>query len=246
MGVDPVEEFKQRNAEYIARMSGDAELAALSSAWFNRVLKYEYAYHFTWMGRPIIQFPQDILVLQEIIWEVKPDLIIETGIAHGGSIIFSASMLELIGGDGEVLGIDTDIRKYNRLAIETHPMYKRVQMIEGSSTDATVLQQVRTIADGKNSVMVILDSNRTHAHVFAELQAFAPLVSTGSYLTVLCTCIESLADDVFPDKPWGKGNNPGSAVDEFLAQNGNFAADLTRTDKLLITVSPNGYLRRIA
>jgi cephalosporin hydroxylase len=165
-----------------------------------------YVYHFSWLGRPIIQYPQDIVALQEIIWNVKPDLIIETGIAHGGSIIFSASMLELLGGDGHVLGIDIDIRKHNRVEIEKHPMFKRITMFEGSSIDAEMAKRVHEFAKPYNTVMVLLDSNHTHAHVLEELKLYTPLVTNGSYCVVFDTIIEDVPEGSFPDRPWDKGN----------------------------------------
>lgn len=184
-------------------------------------IKTKYSYNFSWLGRPIIQYPQDIVAMQEIIWSVQPNLIIETGIAHGGSLIFSASMLELnaaCGGpqDAEVLGIDIDIREHNRQAIESHPMFKRISMIEGSSIDPKIIEQVRRETAGKQSVLVCLDSNHTHDHVLAELEAYAPLVTVGSYCVVFDTIIEDLPDDMFPDRPWGVGNNPIIEVSEMF------------------------------
>jgi cephalosporin hydroxylase len=209
----------------------------------------QYSYNFSWMGRPIIQYPQDMIAMQEILWDVKPDLIIETGIAHGGSLIYYSSLLELIassgGGDGQVVGIDIDIRAHNRKAIEEHPMFKRISMIEGSSIAPEVVAQVHEIARPKKRVMVCLDSMHTHAHVMAELAAYAPLVTVGSYCVVFDTVIEDMPEDYFPDRPWDKGNNPKTAVREWLFTHPHFEIDKTIEHKLLITVSPDGYLRRI-
>jgi cephalosporin hydroxylase len=238
-------DFDRRNRQMIARMGCDRMLHELSWRWFRRASRYEYSYHFTWLGRPIIQFPQDIIAMQEIIWRVKPDLIIETGIAHGGGLIFYASMLELIGGDRLVLGIDIDIREHNRVEIEKHPMFKRITMIQGSSTDEDVVKQVYDLARGRKPVLVALDSNHTHAHVLRELQLYSPLVTKGSYLVVFDTIIEDMPDDFFPDRPWGKGNNPKTAVWEFLKTNDRFEIDKDIENKLLITVAPDGYLRCI-
>lgn len=224
-------------------MAADKELTVLANDLFAKSCEYDYSYNFTWLGRPIIQFPQDIIALQEIIWRVKPDLIIETGIAHGGSLIFSASMLELLGGDGEVLGIDIDIREHNRMEIEKHPMSKRIKMIEGSSTDEEVLREVRASAEGRRSVLVVLDSLHTHEHVLRELQLYAPLVTRDSYMVVFDTVVEDMPEDFFPDRPWGKGNNPKTAVWEFLEDSDRFVIDEEIENKLLITVAPNGYLR---
>ena len=224
-------------------MSGDPEMREISRQWFEKSADHRYAYNQTWLGRPIIQYPQDILAIQEIIWNVNPDLIIETGIAHGGSLIFSASMLELLGGDGEVLGIDIDIRKHNRIEIEKHPMFKRITMIEGSSIDEAVLNQVRDLAKDKHRVLVILDSNHTHDHVLRELELYSPLVTKGSYLLVFDTVVEDMSEKHFADRPWGKGNNPKTAVWEFMKTNGRFEIDKTIEDKLLVTVAPDGFLK---
>ena len=207
--------------------------------------KYKYSYNFTWLGSPIIQFPQDIIAMQEIIWRVKPDLIIETGIAHGGSLIFYASMLELLGSNGEVLGIDIDIRKHNRKEIENHSMFKRITMIEGSSIDKGIAKQVWDFAKEKKNVLVVLDSNHTHEHVKRELEVYSPLVSKDSYLVVFDTAIEDLQEDFFSDRPWNKGNNPKTAVWEFLKTNNRFEIDKEIENKLLITVAPDGYLKCI-
>jgi cephalosporin hydroxylase len=197
--------------------------------------KDKYPYDFTWLGRPIIQLPQDIIALQEIIWETKPDLIIETGIAHGGGLIFYASILELIG-KGKVLGIDIDI--------EAHPMYKRIEMIQGSSVDKEVAIKVAQIAQ-KSKTMVILDSLHTHAHVLEELNLYAGLVSEGSYLVVCDTIIEHMPQGFFYDRPWDKGNNPATAVKEFLKNNDKFVADEEIDNKLMLTAAPGGYLKKI-
>lgn len=221
----------------------DFEIRRKSIDWLEEVSRYKYSYNFSWLGRPIIQFPQDIIAMQEIIWQVKPDIIIETGIAHGGSLIFYASMLELIGNDGHVLGIDIDIREHNRVEIEKHSLFKRITMIQGSSTDSNVLKQVYELAGGKTKVMVVLDSNHTHEHVLKELELYSPLVTAGSYLVVFDTVIEDLPDDFFPDRPWGKGNNPKTAVWEFLKKNDRFTVDRDIETKILITVAPDGYLK---
>jgi cephalosporin hydroxylase len=205
-------------------------------------LKNKYSYNFTWLGRPVIQYPQDMILMQELIWETQPDLIIETGIAHGGSLIFYASLLKLIGA-GEVIGIDVDIRKHNRLAIEKHSMYDKIQLLEGSSIDATIIQKVRDLIKDHSRVMVILDSNHTHDHVMQELQLYSPVVTKGSYLVVFDTIIEDLPADFCPDRPWGKGNNPKTAVLEFLKTNDRFVIDRNPETKALITMAPGGYLK---
>lgn len=219
----------------------------------------KYSYNFSWLGRPIIQVPQDIVAMQELIWKVKPDLIIETGIAHGGSLVFSASMLALLDyceacANGEVLdpanprrkvlGIDIDIRSHNRVAIERHPLANRIQMIEGSSVDPMVLGAVRKKAQGVQRVLVCLDSHHTHDHVLAELNGYAPLVSVGSYCVVFDTF--DIPKGYLTDRPWGPGNNAGTAVEEYLKTHSEFQVDNDIDNKLLISVSPGGYLRRVS
>lgn len=237
-------EFEKRNRLYIERMAADESLHQLTREWFTTSSKHEYSYHFTWLGRPIIQFPQDIIAVQELIWKTKPELIIETGIAHGGSLILSASILELIG-HGEVLGIDIDIRQHNRLEIEQHPMSKRITMIQGSSVDESIVRQVKQFAQDKKRIMVILDSNHTHEHVLRELELYSPLVKKDGYLIVFDTIIEDMPEDFFPDRSWGKGNNPKTAVWEFLKFTDRFEIDKEMQNKLLLTVAPDGYLRCI-
>ncbi|UVK89912.1 cephalosporin hydroxylase family protein [Pseudomonas sp. B21-051] len=221
----------------------DKDLKALAQEFYNQSARHKYTYHFSWMGRPIIQLPQDMMAMQELIWRIKPDLVIECGIAHGGSIIYYASLLELQG-HGEVLGIDRDIRAHNREAIESHPMIKRISMIEGSSLDPAVVEQVRQAAAGKK-VIVVLDSNHTHEHVLEELRLYAPLVSVDSYCVVMDTVVEDMPADAFPDRPWGPGDNPKTAVWAYLKENADFEIDQHMQDKLLITVAADGYLRRV-
>ncbi|MBR1174213.1 cephalosporin hydroxylase family protein [Bradyrhizobium sp. KB893862 SZCCT0404] len=244
------EKFKRECADEITRMGDDPGLAAATRSWMDRANRAKYSYHFEWMGRPIIQYPQDALALQEIIWSVKPDLIVETGIAHGGSLVLSASILELnaiSGGpqEAQVLGIDIDIRAHNRAAIEAHPLARRISMIEGSSVEPEVVSAVKARAAGKRSVLVILDSNHTHDHVLAELEAYADLVTVGSYCIVFDTVIEDMPEDAFADRPWGRGNNAKTAAWDFLSRHPEFEIDKSIQQKLLITVAPDGYLKRI-
>jgi len=241
-----MDDFEKQIRENIAGLAGDAELASLTDEWVRRSAKYNYSYNFSWLGRPIIQYPQDMLALQEIVWKVKPSLIVETGIAHGGSLIFYASMLELLGAEGNVIGIDVDIRKHNRAAIESHSLYRRIELIEGSSTDRDIVSQIARKAEQAEVVMVVLDSNHTHEHVLRELELYSPFVTKGSYLAVLDTIVEDLPDDFFPDRPWGKGNNPKTAVKEFLASSDRFEIDKELESKLLITVAPDGYLKCVS
>lgn len=231
------------NSEAAAKMAADKALQKAANELFVRSCEYRYSYNFTWMGRPIIQYPQDMVAMQEVIWAVKPDLIIETGIAHGGSLVYYASLLELVGGPGIVLGVDIDIREHNRTAIETHPMARRIRMIQGSAIEPAIVAQVAAHARGCNRVLVVLDSNHTHEHVLAELRAYSPLVTKGSYLVVFDTVVEDMPKRLFPDRPWGPGDNPKTAVREFLKGNTRFAVDREIENKLLLTVAPEGYLR---
>jgi cephalosporin hydroxylase len=242
--MDPNEQFDQDMRSQIEGLKGDEDVKALSRIWLRETSPHRYVYNFKWMGRPIIQFPQDMMAMQEILWSVKPDLVIEAGIAHGGSILYYASLLELIG-HGEVVGIDVDIRAHNRAAIESHQMNKRVRLIEGSSIAPEVVEKVHKLAEGKR-VVVVLDSNHTHDHVLAELVAYAPLVCVGGYCVVMDTAIEDMPDAFFAERPWGKGNNPKTAVQQFLRESQDFEIDLDLESKLLITVAPGGYLKRVS
>jgi len=260
MNADPEILFEKNVAENIEALGKNVDAQALSRVWSRETNRNNYTYNYRWMGRPIIQYPQDILAMQELIFEVKPDLIIETGVAHGGSLIFSASMLALLdmaeaaekgeascslSSKRKVLGIDIDIRKHNRMAIEDHPMADRIQMIEGSSIDNDVIAQVKSVSEGYTRVLVSLDSNHTHEHVLAELCAYAPLVNVGGYCVVFDTLIDDMPSEMFKNRPWGPGDNPKTAVHEYLKKNPEFVIDYEIQHKLLITVAPDGYLKRI-
>jgi len=264
--------FKKECAHNISQYSQDSQWKQLSLEWMIAGFRQKYMYNFESLGRPIIQTPVDMVATQELIWKIKPDLIIETGIAHGGSLIMSASMLALIdyceavesesvldprATRRRVLGLDIDIRAHNRDAIESHPMAHRIDMMQGSSIDPSIIAQVHEYASEYKKVLVFLDSNHTHDHVLAELEAYAPLTSVGSYCCVFDTVVEDLPEDTFPDRPWAPGNNPKTAVWEYmkrLAEVGRnavdgaplkFEIDKALEDKLLITVAPDGYLKRI-
>ncbi len=243
--MSPNEEFQEERHKAILEMGKDKEFRKMSLDWILKSNEHKYGYNFTWMGRPIIQFPNDMFIIQQLIWKIKPDLIIETGIAHGGSIIFSASMLELVGGDGQVVGIDVDIRKHNRVEIEEHPMFKRIEMIEGSSINEEVISQVYKIADDKKSIMVFLDSNHSHKHVLGEMNAYGKLVNVGSYMVVFDTCIELFPKGYCSDRPWDVGDNPMTAIDEFIGSNDTFIRDELLNSKAIITAAPYGYLKRV-
>jgi cephalosporin hydroxylase len=241
--MDEAARFAAEVRSNIDGILADADVQALSRIWVREITRYRYTYNFTWLGRPVIQFPADLIALQEIIWRVRPDLVVETGIAHGGSLVFHASLLELLGGDRLVVGVDVEIRPHNRAAIEADPLARRIRLVEGSSTDARVLEAVREHARGRQSVMVVLDSHHTHDHVLRELELYAPLVTRGSYLVVFDTLIEDLPDELFANRPWRKGNNPKTAVREFLDATTRFELDTALAGKLLLTAAPDGYLR---
>lgn len=221
-----------------------ADLRGEFERLIERSAPYRYTYNFRWLGRPIIQFPQDLVALQEIVWETRPEVVVETGIAHGGSLVFYASLLELLGNDGLVVGVDIDIRSHNRAAIEAHPLAKRIAMVEGSSVDPATVAKVGALVRGRRA-MVVLDSNHTHEHVLRELELYAPFVSVGCYLVVLDTIVERLPKSLYTDRPWGPGDNPMTAVDAFLAADDRFAIDREYDEKLLFTVAPRGYLKRL-
>lgn len=260
MSNNAIEQFKIERRDRIKQYATDGEFNSRSSAWISKSIEEKYVYNFDWLGRPIIQYPQDMAAVQELVWTVKPDLIIETGIAHGGSLMLSASMLALLdvcdaAHDGKsldprnpkrkVLGVDIDIRSHNRVAIETHPLAHYIEMIQGSSIAEDTISQIRERAAKAKTVMIFLDSNHTHDHVLAELEAYAPLVHPGSYCVVFDTFVEQLPKSAFPDRPWGPGDNPMTAVRAFLSSHPEFAVDEMIDRKLQITAAPGGYLRRL-
>jgi cephalosporin hydroxylase len=257
---NPTADFEDEIACSIATYPEKKVWNKITSEWMVQAFENRYMYNFTCLGRPIIQTPIDIVAMQELIWQIKPDLIIETGIAHGGSLIFSASMLAMLDmceaietgqtlnpkvSKRKVLGLDIDIRQHNKEAIEVHPMASRIEMIQGSSIAPEVMQQVQHIAKEYKTILVCLDSNHTHDHVLAELEAYASLISVGSYCVVFDTVIEDMPKEMFPDRPWGPGDNPKTAVWEYLKTHPEFEIDKSIPNKLLITVAPDGYLKRV-
>ena len=239
---NPIEKFKAEVKNNVKKMSLNKKLKQTTRDFFMESLKARYHYNFTWLGRPIIQYPSDIIGIQELIWKIKPDLIIETGVAHGGSLILSASILEMIGGKGEVIGIDIDIRKHNRREIEKHKLFKRIKLLEGSSVEPKMIQNVIKLSRGKKRILAFLDSNHSYSHVFSELQLYSPFVSKNSYIVVFDTVIENIPQE---NRLWGRGDSPMTAVKKFLLINKNFVVDKEYEDKMLITVAPGGFLRRI-
>ncbi|MDZ7861832.1 cephalosporin hydroxylase family protein [Acidovorax sp.] len=259
--MTPLEQFNQERQARLQAYDSDVAFKALSQQWLQASMQRQYVYNFDWMGRPIIQYPQDMVAMQELVWRVRPDLIIETGIAHGGSLVLSASLLALLDmsdaieagttldprvSHRKVLGVDIDIRAHNRAAIEAHPMASRIAMVQGSAIAPEVVEQVRDFARGYQRVMVCLDSMHTHEHVLGELDAYAPLVSPGSYCVVFDTFVEDMPPRFFADRPWDVGNNPKTAVRQWLAGHAEFEVDTDMEQRLQVTVAPQGFLRRKA
>jgi len=243
--MDKIKKFQKEVTENIHNLGHNKKLKKLALQFIAESSEEGYAYNFSWLGRPIIQFPQDIVAIQELIWKIKPDLVIETGIAHGGSLILSASILELIGGKGRVIGVDIDIRKHNREALKRHRLFKRITLVEGSSIDDAVLKQVSKIAKDKKCVLIFLDSSHAHAHVLKELELYHHFVTKGSYLVVFDTIVEDMPKGTVKNRPWDKGNSPKTAVWEFLKNNKNFVVDQEIENKLLITSAPGGWLKKV-
>jgi cephalosporin hydroxylase len=241
---NPTEEFFRDRDRRAVQNQSNEKLRMATHDFLLEIVKTNYTANFSWLGRPIIQTPQDMFALQEIIWSQKPDFIIETGIAHGGSLIFYASMLELVG-KGSVIGIDIDIRKHNRDAIEKHPYFKRAEMIEGSSIDPTTVDAVRKRINGSRNIILCLDSNHTHDHVLRELELYTPFIGKGGYCVVFDTGVEDLPKEMIVNRPWGPGNNPKTAVWEFLKHNDRFEINKNIQNMLLVTAAPDGYLRCI-
>lgn len=259
--MHPSEQFRIERQARLESYASDVAFQTLSRDWLQASMQRQYVYNFDWMGRPIIQYPQDMVAMQELVWRVRPDLIIETGIAHGGSLVLSASLLALLDMSDaieagttldprvsrrKVLGVDIDIRAHNRAAIESHPMASRIAMIQGSAVAPDVVQQVRDFAQGYQRVLVCLDSMHTHDHVLGELDAYAPLVTPGSYCVVFDTFVEDMPPKFFADRPWDVGNNPKTAVRQWLAGHAEFEVDAEMEQRLQVTVAPEGFLRRRA
>ena len=254
--IDPISLFEKDCFEETQMQSKDNMLKELSHKWLNHSWKNKYTYHFSWLGRPIIQMPQDILALQEIIWKVKPDLIIETGIAHGGSVCLSASLLALLEIDDlkknpksklnrKVIGIDIDIRKHNKEKIEKHFLADKIEMIEASSVEIKTFEKVEKISKNYSKILVILDSNHTEEHVLQELMLYGSLVSKNSYCIVFDTIISEMAPEFSNNRPWNKCNSPKTAINKFLKKDKKFIVDNSIDNKLLISMAPGGFLKKV-
>ena len=270
--MDPVETFRRFVSDNIARAGSDRGFVGLSDVWVREAIRYNYTQNFTWLGRPIVQVPQDIYAIQELIWACRPDLVIETGIAHGGSLVMSASMLAMLdycdaveaqtvldprASRRKVVGVDIDIRAHNRSGLDAHPMRHKIHLLEGSSLAPEIVDTIHAHAEGYDCVMVFLDSNHTHDHVLEELKLYAPLTSKGSYCVVWDTGVEDLPEDMCADRPWGRGNNPKTAVRAYLELVGkggmtghdgaplDFVTDAVIENRLMITASRDGFLKRV-
>ena len=252
--------FEQESAIRLQEIASNEQFHLTAANFMKESIAARYSYNFFWMGRPIIQYPQDMIAIQELVWRVRPDVIVETGIAHGGSLIMSASLLAMLDlcdatEAGEMLdprapkrrvvGVDVDIRAHNRIAIEAHPMANRITMIQGSSIDTAIVEQVRTEVGDAKRVLVCLDSNHTQDHVLAELNAYAPMVTPGSYCVVFDTIVEDLPKELSFDRPWGPGNNPRTAISTWMSGQENFKIDKDINHKLVVSVAQDGYLLRL-
>jgi cephalosporin hydroxylase len=243
--MNDFKDFEENRQDNIRKSTKNQELMRLGYKFVEESSQYQYSYNFDWLGLPIIQYPQDIIAIQEIIWKIKPDLIIETGVARGGSLIFYSSILELIGKKGKVIGVEIDLRKHNKENILAHPLSRNISFVEGSSIDEDVFKTVKNQIKENDKVLVILDSNHTHDHVLSELQLYSSLVTMDSYVIVMDTSIDYMPDNYFPDRSWGPNNNPRTAVKEFIAKNDSFEIDAQIHNKLIISVAYDGYLKRI-
>ncbi len=237
------EEFVRQRAASVEGLSRDHDLRRRATDFVRDVGKRRYVYNFDWLGLPIIQFPQDIVAIQELIWRIKPRAIVETGVARGGSLALSASILQLLGNDGVVVGVELELRPHNRKAITDHPLSQRIRIVDGSSTSPETFARVRTLVADRAPVLVFLDANHTHEHVLAELRHYSQLVAKNSYIVVFDTIVDELPAGYFADRPWGPGNNPRTAVQAFLSETDRFVVDGTIDGKLLVTSNPGGYLK---
>ncbi|CAK7061649.1 MAG: Rhamnosyl O-methyltransferase [Desulfovibrio sp.] len=245
-----LETYKAESLTRVAEYHADKDLQNMGHDFLQTAINKQYAYNFFWCGVPLLQIPQETQAMQEVIWEVKPDCIIETGVAWGGSLMFSASMLCVLEScnyitNGLVIGIDIEIRPHNKQNIQAHPLASKIHLLEGSSIDENIVAQVSRLVEDKKRILVCLDSNHTHAHVLQELRLYSPFVGIGSYCIVGDTGIEDFENAPHTERPWGAGNSPKSAVHAFLKESSDFIVDSHTERKLIFTGSPDGYLKRI-
>ena len=242
----PADPNDPRDAARAAKMAHDPEVIAAAKVLLAKTFQYRYYLNFQWLGRPIVQYPQDIIALQEIVWDTKPTLIIETGVAHGGSLILYSSLFDLMKiPNGEVVGVEIELRKHNEDAIFSHPMHERIRVLKGSSTDPAILAELATIVAKHERVMVVLDSLHTHEHVFAELEAYSTFVTPGNYLVCMGTSVADVTESLDLKRAWDQERNPKSALDAFLASKPPFVVDQELSDRLIISDGPGGYLKRV-
>ncbi len=242
--LDDNPQFIDERNHRIAAQGCNKELTASADIFLQHSLSAQYSYNFEWMGLPIIQYPQDMVAMQEIIWRTRPEVIIETGVARGGSMVFYASLLRMLGRAGKVIGIDNDLRDHNRKRLMAHPMADDLELLDGSSLDPNIISRVSQQVNGFRT-MVILDSKHTHAHVLGELKAYSPLVTQGCYCVVFDTIIEQMPAGYYVDRPWDKGDSPWTAVDAFLKEHTEWSIDKDLENKLLISAARHGYMVKI-
>ncbi len=241
---DDRQEFLQERSKLIDTMAADPAVSAANLELLTTSDRHGYSYMWDWLGVPIIQMPADIVAMQEIVWRTRPDVIVETGVARGGSAILHSSLLRLLGNDGFVVAVDIDIRPHNREAIESHPLGGNVRLLEGSSVDEDLLSEIQAMLPTDARVMVVLDSDHTHTHVLQELNAYRRFVTAGMYMVVADTFVEELPQQLHRPRGWGLGNNPSTAVDEFLEKTNEFRLDTSVAKKMLMSSSAAGYLLR--
>ena len=237
-------DFQEWRKKLLASQSKDIQFKDSSSNWMQLAVDNKYSYQFDWLGVPIIQMPEDLILFQDIVYKTQPDLIIETGVARGGSVVFWASIQKLCGINGKVLGVDIDIRQYARNAIINSNFKDEIYLIEGSSVEDQVVSQVKNYVLQHKKIMVVLDSNHTHEHVLSELEIYSKFVTKDCFMLVLDTVIDDLNID--PDRSWGPGSSPKSAVKEFMLKNSaEFTREQSYEDRALLSVAPYGYWRKI-
>lgn len=236
------EEFLELNKESANKMYSNTKLQNKAIDVLISADKYRWIHQSKWFGEPLLNLPQDMFAIQDIIWRTRPKYIIEVGVAWGGSLLFESCLLEILGG-GKVIGIDIFIPEDLRQRLKSHNrISERIELIEGASTDSITLSKVKKILEDSKEVLVILDSYHTHDHVLKELQEYSKFVGKGNYLVCGDTIVEKIPEQEHRPRPWGPGNNPATAVSEFLSQNDRFSVDWEIDKRLLFSCHPGGYL----